>query len=238
MNSRETNGRDNELDALIDDIIEDDAEYGVNDQYDDTEYDDAEYDDAEYEEYEQDAATEYDEYEEDYGQEEYDESEEPVFTSVEKEKTQPARNMSAPKKAVSKKRRVDSRKRAKRSRTLRNLAMEVLGFVIRMCLYAAIIYFVYSICSDAYTFGTKLFTESGVAEEDSVEDVEVVVTIPAGASRSEVAAILKDNGLIEDEKLFLIQSYLYEGKFYSGTYTLRTSYEPEVIVDILSGIEY
>ncbi len=130
---------------------------------------------------------------------------------------------------------VSSVKRAKRTKNIRNMSMYIFGMVIKVIVYAAVIFFVYFACSKAYDFGTKLFVEEGIAEKDSVKDVEVVVTIPTGSSSREVAAILKKNGLIEDELVFYIQSILYEGEFKSGTYTLRTSYEPEVLVDALSG---
>lgn len=56
------------------------------------------------------------------------------------------------------------------------------------------------------------------------EGVDVVVTIPEGASAEEIANILKDKGLIEYPKAFIkrLQDSEYRGRLKSGTYTLNT----------------
>lgn len=87
------------------------------------------------------------------------------------------------------------------------------------------------VCKSAFDFGVKVFSEEGMAEKGSGQ--EVVVTIPADSSTSEVASILKKNGLIESEFVFKIQAMLYEAEIYSGTYTLNTEYSPEEIIDAL-----
>ena len=87
------------------------------------------------------------------------------------------------------------------------------------------------ISRSAFEFGEKIFSEEGIAEKGSGH--EVVITIPADASTSEVASILKENGLIESELVFKIQTILYEAEIYSGTYTVNTEYNPEEIIDAL-----
>ena len=91
------------------------------------------------------------------------------------------------------------------------------------------------ISKSAFAFGEKIFSEEGMAEKGSGQDV--VVTIPADASTGEVASILKENGLIESELVFKIQAMLYEAEIYSGTYTINTEYSPEEIIDALRPIE-
>lgn len=152
--------------------------------------------------------------------------------SFKKERVKNTSSTAVKKKGKKKKNRA---KAAKRVRNMRNASVYMLGTVIKVVVYIAFIIFVYFACTKAYSFSTTIFTEKGMVEAGSADDVEVVVTIPAGASTKEVAEILKENGVIADELAFFIQSYLYQGKFKSGTYTLRTSYEPEVIVDMLSG---
>lgn len=83
----------------------------------------------------------------------------------------------------------------------------------------------------AFAFGEKIFSEEGIAPKGSGQ--EVVITIPVDASTSEVASILKKNGLIESELVFKIQTILYEAEIYSGTYTVNTEYSPEEIIEAL-----
>ena len=89
----------------------------------------------------------------------------------------------------------------------------------------------YTFCAKAFTFGTILFTEEGVA--DRGKGKEVVITIPKEASAGEIASILKDNGLIEDKIAFMFQTYLYEAEIYSGTYKLNTEFSPEELISAM-----
>lgn len=59
---------------------------------------------------------------------------------------------------------------------------------------------------------------------ETVEGVDVVVTIPEGASAEEIANILKEKGLIKYPKAFVkrLQNSDYRGSLKSGTYTLNT----------------
>lgn len=106
-------------------------------------------------------------------------------------------------------------------------------FKVAMYIIGAVI--VVLVCKSAYDFGTKVFSEEGLAEKGSGQ--EVVVTIPADASTGEVASILKKNGLIENELIFKIQTILYEADIYSGTYTLNTEYSPEELIEAMKPVE-
>ena len=59
---------------------------------------------------------------------------------------------------------------------------------------------------------------------ETVDGVDVVVTIPEGASAEEIANILKEKGLIKYPKAFVkrLQDSDYRGSLKSGTYTLNT----------------
>jgi hypothetical protein len=101
----------------------------------------------------------------------------------------------------------------------------------KVAMYVIGVVLVVLVCTNTYKFGVQVFSEDGVDVKGSGR--EVVVTIPADASVSEVASILKENGLIESELAFRIQSILYEADFYSGTYTLNTEYGPEELIDAM-----
>lgn len=91
------------------------------------------------------------------------------------------------------------------------------------------------VCKKAFDFGALVYSEEGMAPKGYGE--EVVVTIPADSSSSEIAAILKKNGLIESELAFRIQTILYEAQIYAGTYTLNTEYSPEELIEAMQPVE-
>lgn len=123
-----------------------------------------------------------------------------------------------------------SKKEAERMKMLKNGSTYVLGLVIKSVVYCLLVAAIYVGCMKAYSFGSAIFDETGVESEGR----EVVVTIPSGATTTEVATILKENNLIKDVNIFKIQAKLFEGNFKSGTFKLKTSYGPEKIIEILS----
>jgi len=149
-------------------------------------------------------------------------------TDVSEEKEEKEVKKKAPKK------RVDLRTRAERIRKVRAGSTYTLGLSIRCVLYALLVVAIYVGCNKAYSFGTQIFSEEGMQAEGE----DIVITIPAGADTKEIAQILKKNGLIKDELIFMIQTFLYEGKYYSGTFTLNTAFSPEEIVETLSAEAY
>ena len=88
-----------------------------------------------------------------------------------------------------------------------------------------------------YNFGYRVFTEEAVAEAPG-EDV--VVQITADMSEREIGKLLKEQGLIRDDKLFYAQLKLsaYSDKLLPGIYTLNTSMTgKEMIVVMGTGTE-
>ncbi len=88
-----------------------------------------------------------------------------------------------------------------------------------------------------YNFGYRVFTEEAVAEAPG-EDV--VVHITADMSEHEIGKLLKEQGLIRDDKLFYAQLKLsaYSDKLLPGIYTLNTSMTgKEMIVVMGTGTE-
>lgn len=130
------------------------------------------------------------------------------------------------------KKRRKTKKNQKKSKNIAKKSASVFSkitFKVAMYIIGAVLLVL--VCKSAFDFGVKVFSEEGMAEKGSGQ--EVVVTIPADSSTSEVASILKKNGLIESEFVFKIQAMLYEAEIYSGTYTLNTEYSPEEIIDAL-----
>lgn len=75
----------------------------------------------------------------------------------------------------------------------------------------------------------------------SYEGEDVVVIIPDGAPVKQIAAILKDSGLIKYERAFVkrLQNSQYKGKLKAGTYTLNTGMNTLQMIEVMCPtIEY
>lgn len=81
-----------------------------------------------------------------------------------------------------------------------------------------------------YNFGMRLFSAQGT---EAFPGTDKSVVIDSGMSKSDVGNLLKDEGLIKDSKLFIIQCIIYESEFYPGEYILNTSDSPEKIIEEL-----
>ncbi len=123
---------------------------------------------------------------------------------------------------------MSAQQKAKVARKTSTTALRVvLGILVLVVVFLATYYF----SLKAYDFGKVVFTENGVEEEPG-EDV--TITVPRGATTKEIATILKENGLIESVYAFMLQTFLYEGEYYAGTFELNTSMSPEDIIETLS----
>lgn len=108
-----------------------------------------------------------------------------------------------------------------------NIGRVVVKFII-ILIAIAILYFGGTY---AYKTGYGIIGNSA----SSNEAVDVVVTIPQGASTKTIAKILKDNNLITSTLYFryLSKSSGNDGKFQFGDFTLNASMEEEEIMDLL-----
>lgn len=73
---------------------------------------------------------------------------------------------------------------------------------------------------------------------ESTQGVDVTVTIPEGASVKQIAAILKENGLITYPNAFTkrLQDSEYRGKLHGGTYTLNTGMTTLQMMAVMSPV--
>ncbi len=90
------------------------------------------------------------------------------------------------------------------------------------------------LCVGAFQFfrGLMMPSNPGVAL-DTGKDVSI--TVPEGASTSDIAQILKENNLIKSVFRFKLESKLndYDGTFQKGVYTLNTSMTHQQIMELL-----
>ena len=114
-----------------------------------------------------------------------------------------------------------------------SLISGIINFIIRAVIVVFVIYAIKQLCIKAYDYGYRIYSEPPMAEG---EGIDVVVNIPMGSSVRDIGEILKDNGLIRDEKLFYMQELLsdYHGKTEPGTYTLNTSMTAEEMLAKMS----
>jgi len=114
------------------------------------------------------------------------------------------------------------RKQKKKKRRKKILSTFLLIFV---CL---------GLCAGAFQFFRSLMMPSNPGVGIAVGE-DITVTIPKGASTSQIAEILKQNNLIKSEFRFKLESKLnnYDGTFQQGTYTLNTSMTHQQIMELL-----
>lgn len=116
----------------------------------------------------------------------------------------------------------------------RKLAGTVLSVSCRTLVFVLIVMLLYLCGRTMFNFGKAVFAEEAVASADNAVEVEVI--IPRDYTTSQVAQILKENGLINDTNVFKAQVILteYSKKFIPGTYKLNNAMKPSEIMSALS----
>jgi len=110
----------------------------------------------------------------------------------------------------------------------------IIGISLNAIAIVLVIILVYSVGTNAFAFGAKVFNEKSVDIESLNREVEV--TIPDKITTSQLTKILYTKGLIDDKNVFYVQVELsdYKNKFIEGTYTLGTSMKPSQMMETLS----
>jgi UPF0755 protein len=112
----------------------------------------------------------------------------------------------------------------------------VLGFCVRtlmnlLFLFVLVEGFVY-----AYHFSYTLFAD---VPASATSKSMVEITIPEGSSARDAALILRQNGVINNQYLFLARAYLgkYNQKIIAGSYTLGPGMSPDEICQAICGMQ-
>lgn len=113
---------------------------------------------------------------------------------------------------------------------INKITVTIISVSIKLIIYAVVFMLLYEGVTRGYAFGYEVFRPSPMAAPPGVDKV---VTIEED-SASEVAAQLKQLGLIPNEIIFLIQDKFYDYKIYPGTYTLNTSMTSKDILQMLN----
>lgn len=110
----------------------------------------------------------------------------------------------------------------------------IIEIALRLIVICAVLTFIYNASVTAYDFGFQIFAERPV----SMGSGRIVkVTVPMESSASDIGKILKDNGLIKDSTLFVLQEFVsaYHGDLKPGEYELSTSMTPTEMMQVMAG---
>ena len=113
-------------------------------------------------------------------------------------------------------------------------ALTVLSIAFKIVIIAVVAVGILRLGGMAFSYGHAVFQEEAV---DSMPGRTIQVTVPDGASKTEIAKLLEKKGLVEDAKLFYIQILCskYSKTMKPGTYTLSTAMKPRQLMAVLSG---
>ncbi len=115
-------------------------------------------------------------------------------------------------------------------------AWTVLWIALRMVIMAVIAIGIFRLGTMAFSYGHSVFQEEAL---DAMPGRTIEVTVPEGASKTEIAKLIEKKGLVEDWKLFYIQILCskYASSMKAGTYTLSTAMKPRQLMAVMSGEE-
>lgn len=112
----------------------------------------------------------------------------------------------------------------------------ILRISLRTLVNAILVFILVEGFVGAYYFSYKLFADYPyVATSQSVSKI----TISEGQSARDIAFMLEQSGIVEDQYLFLARAYLgkYNSRIQAGTYTLGPGMSPEEICKRICGLQ-
>ncbi len=115
--------------------------------------------------------------------------------------------------------------------SVRSISDFIIGLAWRILLLAAVVFLLLQGITRAYSFGHGLLYEHAMEAEPGT-DVSFVIS--TGETRKEIAEALEEDGLIDNQPAFLLQSRLYKADFEPGEYSLNTSMTTEEIIKYLT----
>ena len=113
----------------------------------------------------------------------------------------------------------------------------ILDSVLRVIMWAAIIYMIYTGAIKCYDYGYRIFTEKPMSV---AVGREVTVTVPVDFSSVELGKLFEENGLSRDHILFTLQYYCseYRKDIEPGTYTFNTRMTAEEMFGLMAGVAW
>lgn len=119
---------------------------------------------------------------------------------------------------------------------LKQVIGAVIATVVRVAISVVVIVVVFRLAVSSYDFGFRIFAEQPMAEGTGRT---VSVAILEGKDAMDIGKMLKEKGLIRDEKLFYIQEKLsnYHNMIQPGVYELNTAMTIEQMIEVMATAE-
>lgn len=119
---------------------------------------------------------------------------------------------------------------------VKTLVVAVVETIIKVVVLVLAIMLIFKGITKAYDFGYRVFADKPMS---SGTGRTITIGISEESDVKDVAAMLKEKGLIEDETLFYVQELLssYHGKIKPGIYDLSTSMKVSEMLEIMSSGE-
>lgn len=113
-----------------------------------------------------------------------------------------------------------------RARQIQQLLIGIVSAAIKVVVILWLINFLYNKTIEAYDFGYRVFTQPAISPAPGRE---ISVAITDGKTEREIASILAEKGLVEDELLTYVQILAseYKDMIEPGVYTLSTAMTTE-----------
>lgn len=112
----------------------------------------------------------------------------------------------------------------------------VLSICIRTIVNLMIIFFMYEVLVQSYSFSYMLFADIPYM---SGQNSPITITVEEGENAKDIARELYDNRIIENQYIFLARAYLgkYSGKMRAGSYAVSSTMSPDTICRMLCGMQ-
>lgn len=97
--------------------------------------------------------------------------------------------------------------------------------------YLVMLVVIYYFAAAAFVFGRQLFTDKGAAPAPGMD---MTIEVTKNTSIKDFAKTLEEYGIINDNNVLWVQSFIYEVKVVKpGTYTFNTSDNGEEILKVI-----
>lgn len=97
--------------------------------------------------------------------------------------------------------------------------------------YLVMFVVIYYFAAAAFVFGRQLFTDKGAAPAPGMD---MTIEVTKNTSIKDFAKTLEEYGIINDDKVLWVQSFIYKVKVVKpGTYTFNTSDNGEEILKVI-----
>ena len=114
---------------------------------------------------------------------------------------------------------------------MKKVLSAIFGTGLNVLIYAVAIFILFRAGAFAYDFAYEIFGEPVVSE---YADEEVRIEIKSGEGGREVAAKLKDKGLINNELAFAIKTRLTSATLKPGIYIVKANMSGDDMIEIMS----